>query len=166
MAKKRKSYFKQGIYSPLHPEKWILSEQSLPSNQAFKNKIVYRSSWEYHFCRYCDNNSSIISVSSEPFAVEYFYSLDNKKHRYYPDFIIKVIDTQNNIVIHLIEIKPYQEVKDAINGVQQRANMKPGTFKKRTFTAMKNNAKWKAARAYCESKGIKFTIITEKELGI
>jgi len=167
MAKKYKKYYKQGIYSPAHPEKWILSKNSLPSNSKNLNtKIVYRSSWEYHFCKYCDNTSSIISVSSEPFPIEYYYSIDNKKHRYYPDFIIKVKDKQNNIKLHLIEIKPYQEVKDAMEGVVKRSNMKEYTFKKRTMTAMKNSAKWKAAKEFCKEKNMIFTIITEKELGL
>jgi len=34
-----------------------------------------------------------------------------------------------------------------------------------SFEYIKNQAKWQAAKAYCEDKGMQFKIITEKDLG-
>ena len=60
----------------------------------------------------------------------------------------------------MIEIKP------------SRQCVKPKTPKRKTksymresFEFIKNQAKWSAAKQYCEDNNMKFKIITEKELG-
>ena len=52
--------------------------------------IICRSSWERRFCNYCDINENIIEWGSEEFFIPYVSPKDNRVHRYYPDFIIKV----------------------------------------------------------------------------
>ena len=73
-----KSGFKQGYYKPKYPQKY-----------RGEGPIIYRSSWERKFCYWCDHNMDVIYWISEPFSIPYFNLLDNKFHKYYPDFFFK-----------------------------------------------------------------------------
>ena len=68
--------------------------------------IIYRSSWELKFMKYCDNNPNVLEWGSEEVVIPYRSPLDGKVHRYYVDFYIKVRTTKNEIKKYLIEIKP------------------------------------------------------------
>ena len=117
--------------------------------------IIYRSLWERNFMKYCDENKNIIEWGSEELIVPYISPLDNKQHRYFPDFYIK---TKNGDKF-MVEIKPKKFTK-------------PPKPKKRITKAYmhetkewhRNQAKWKAARNVCEKLGWKFQIITEDHL--
>ena len=54
------------------------------------NNIICRSNWEKKFCQWCDTNESILLWASEEFSIPYRSPLDNRLHKYYPDFLIKV----------------------------------------------------------------------------
>jgi len=69
-------------------------------------KIVYRSLWERKFMVYCDMNESIISWASEEIVIPYRSPIDNRIHRYFPDFFIKVKQQTGEIKNMIIEIKP------------------------------------------------------------
>ena len=119
--------------------------------------IIYRSLWERSFMRYCDENKDIVEWGSEEIIVPYISPLDNKQHRYFPDFYIK---TKNGDKF-MVEIKPKKFTK-------------PPKPKKRVTKAYmhetkewhRNQAKWKAARNVCEKLGWKFQIITEDHLKV
>ena len=51
--------YKQGVYIPKKPEKWILGGK----------QIVYRSSYEYHFNVFCDESDFITKVTSETIEI-------------------------------------------------------------------------------------------------
>ena len=74
-----KSGYKQGYYKPKFPQKY-----------RGEGPIIYRSSWERKFCHWCDHNDDVIFWISEPFSIPYFNLLDNKFHKYYPDFFLKM----------------------------------------------------------------------------
>jgi hypothetical protein len=98
-----KSGFKQGYYQPANPHKY---NGALP--------IIYRSSWERKFCHWCDHNPDVISWMSEPFSVKYFNILDNRFHKYYPDFYIKLRkETSEGEVIeaYVVEVKPKAQLQ-------------------------------------------------------
>ena len=82
-----------------------------PSNrQKYKGditNIIYRSLWERNFMRYCDENKDIVEWGSEELIVPYISPLDNKQHRYFPDFYIK---TKNGDKF-MVEIKPKKFTK-------------------------------------------------------
>ena len=119
--------------------------------------IIYRSLWERSFMRYCDENKDIVEWGSEELIVPYISPLDNKHHRYFPDFYIK---TKNGDKF-MVEIKPKKFTK-------------PPKPKKRITKAYihetkewhRNQAKWKAAKNVCEKLGWKFQIITEDHLKV
>jgi hypothetical protein len=58
--------YRSGKYEPKNPEKYI----------GDIHNIIYRSSWEYRFCTYCDTNDAIVKWSSEPVSIDYYNPLD------------------------------------------------------------------------------------------
>jgi len=82
-------------YKPSHPEKY----------QGNPNNIICRSSWERKMCRWCDLNENIISWASEEFSIPYVSPVDNRVHRYYPDYLIKVKESTGKVKTYVIEVK-------------------------------------------------------------
>lgn len=62
-----------------------------------KTVPICRSTWEYSFCRWCDTNPNILEWASEPLSVPYFDPTTQKKRNYYPDFLIKVINKNDEV---------------------------------------------------------------------
>ena len=124
------------------------------------NSIVYRSSYELKFMNWCDLSSSISGWVSEEVAIPYRSPLDNKVHRYYPDFYIEVVEA-NTIKKYLIEVKPDRFTKPPRPGKR-----KTKRFLQEVAQYGVNEAKWKHAKDFCKAQGIEFRIVTEKELGI
>ena len=123
--------------------------------------IIYRSRWELKFMKWCDNNTNILQWASEEFFIPYRSPLDNKWHRYFPDFYMKVKESNGSVKQYVIEVKPL------------RQTVRPKTPKRKTkgyiyetLEYAKNQAKWKAAKEYCKDRRYEFKVVTEKELGI
>lgn len=124
-------------------------------------EIIYRSSWELKFMNWCDSNSSILEWGSETIIIPYKSPIDNKLHRYFVDFYIKVIDKDKLVTKYLIEIKPEKFTKPP-----QIPKKQTKRFIEEVFTYGVNQSKWKAANIFCEDRGWKFLVLTEKDLGI
>ena len=77
----------KGRYSPSYPRKY----KGNPSN------IIYRSLWERKFMVYCDLNENILEWGSEEIAIPYRSPIDNRVHRYFPDFYVKLKETTGKI---------------------------------------------------------------------
>jgi len=138
-------------YKPSNPEKY----------KGNYNNIICRSSWERKFCRWCDLNENVISWGSEEFFIPYVSPIDNKVHRYYPDFIIQVKESNGKNKTYLIEVKPK---KQTLPPVKKSKVTKNFIYETKTYAV--NQAKWKAAKEWCDDRLIEFKIITEYELGI
>jgi len=123
--------------------------------------VIYRSLWEARFMKWCDLNPSIMEWGSEIVIIPYISPVDNKVHRYFVDFYIKLKNNNNEIQKFLIEIKPERFTKPPL--VPKKKTKK---FIDEVFTYSINEAKWKAANEYCLDRKMKFLILTEKELGI
>lgn len=141
----------KGKYRPIHPEKY----KGDPTN------IIWRSLWERKFCVYCDSNTNIIEWQSEEFCIPYRSPIDNKIHRYFPDFFIKYKDTDGKIKSSLIEVKPLRQTAPPVKPKRQTKK-----YLSEAFEYAKNQAKWQAAREYCKDRMWEFKVLTEKELGI
>jgi|SRR6056300_212487 hypothetical protein len=139
------SKYYKGRYKPKFPEKY----KGDPSN------VVYRSSWELNCMTYFDKNPDIIWWASEELIIPYRSPIDGRKHRYFPDFIIK---TKNKEVI-VIEVKPLNQTSAP---KPQKKLTKKYLTEVQTWGV--NQAKWKAANEYCLDRGWKFTVVTEKQL--
>jgi hypothetical protein len=141
----------KGKYRPIHPEKY----KGDPTN------IIWRSLWERKFCVYCDSNTNIIEWQSEEFCIPYRSPIDNKIHRYFPDFFIKYKDTDGKIKSSLIEVKPLRQTAPPVKPKRQTKK-----YLSEAFEYAKNQAKWQAAREYCKDRMWEFKVLTEKELNI
>lgn len=111
--------------------------------------------------KWCDTNSSILEWGSETTVIPYKSPVDNKIHRYFVDFYIKVKNKDGLIKKYLVEIKPEKFTKPpAIPKVQTKR------FIEEVFLYGTNQAKWKQANQFCEDRGWQFLVLTEKDLGI
>ena len=141
----------KGRYQPNNPLKY---------KGNFKN-IIYRSLWEKKFMRYCDSNQNILEWGSEEYMIPYRSPLDNKIHRYFPDFYIKVNEKNGHIKKYLIEIKPKRQCVEP--KVQKN---KTRGYLYEVYEYARNQAKWKAAKSFCADRLWEFKVLTEDELGI
>ena len=139
-----KSY--RGLYRPTNPKKYVGNTK----------QIVYRSLLERRFMRYCDLNEDILYWASEELPVRYYNPLDKKYHRYFPDFVVKTVNNDK----YMIEIKPSRQ---AVKPKPPKKKTK--SYMRESFEYIKNQAKWQAAKSYCDDNGMQFKIITEKDLG-
>jgi|TARA_B100000287_G_C20015047_1_gene536118 hypothetical protein len=141
----------KGKFRPSKPKKY----KGDPTN------IVYRSLWELKFMRYCDSNNNIVKWSSEEIVIPYRSPIDNRFHRYFPDFYLKYKDNTGKLIEKVVEIKPAKQVQEP--KIQKRKTKKYVT---EVVTYAKNQAKWMAAEEFCKDRKWKFQILTEKELGV
>ena len=141
----------KSIFKPSHPRKY----------KGDARNINCRSSWERRFCNWCDINESILEWGSEEFWIPYLSPIDNRTHRYFPDFIIKVKESTGVIKTYVIEVKPKRQTKPPI---KKKRVSKSYIYEMKTYSV--NQAKWKAADEWCKDRKIEFKIITENELGI
>lgn len=123
--------------------------------------IIYRSSWELKFMNYCDMRPNILEWGSEEIVIPYRSPLDNKIHRYYVDFYVKVKDSDDNIKKYLIEIKPKKQTKEP-----KIPKRKTKSYVYEVTEYVKNQAKWAAAENFCLDKNWKFMILTEDNLNV
>ena len=125
-------------------------------------QIIYRSLWGKKFMEYCDLTENISQWQSEEFWIPYKSPLDNKVHRYFPDFFIKYRDALGKTRNVVIEVKPAKQLKMPKKNPKKRTK----SWADEVQTYVVNQAKWKAAESYCADRKYEFRIMTEKELGI
>ena len=108
-----------------------------------------------------DLNENILEWSSEEIALPYKSPLDDRIHKYYPDFYVKERLSDGTIKKYIIEIKP------------KKQTLEPKVPKRKTkgylYEVMeyaKNQSKWNSAREYCKDHGYEFKILTEDDLNI
>lgn len=118
--------------------------------------------WEKKFMIFCDLNSTIVEWGSEEVIIPYRCPTDGKVHRYYPDFYIKVVNKAGQKKKYLIEVKPKKQTIPP----NEKPKKKTATWKREVLTFMKNNAKWEAAKDFCEDRQMNFLILTEDHLGV
>lgn len=141
----------KGKFRPSNPKKY----KGDPTN------IVYRSLWELKFMNYCDKNQNILKWWSEELAIPYKSPIDNRIHKYFPDFYIKYVDTKGNVKESLIEIKPSKQVREP-----KKQKVRSKKYVSEVVEYAKNQAKWEAAKDYCDDRKWEFKVLTEHELGI
>ncbi|MFL2865547.1 MAG: TnsA endonuclease N-terminal domain-containing protein [Pirellulaceae bacterium] len=136
-----------------------------PSNrQKYKGdptQIIYRSLWERKFMQWCDKNENVLEWGSEEIIIPYISPVDNRVHRYFPDFYIRARTRNDGIKKFVIEVKPKAQCSPP--KPQRRKTRK---FLNEVKTYAVNDAKWKAAQDYCKDRRMTFMILTEKELKV
>ena len=135
-----------GRFVPTKPQKYLGN----PTN------IWYRSLWERRVMVHLDTNSSVLEWSSEEIVIPYLSPVDSRYHRYFPDFFVR---TTTGAII--LEVKPRAQSIMPEKKDNKRVTKR---YLEEVMTYGINQAKWKAAIEYCEDRGWKFKVITEKEL--
>ena len=123
--------------------------------------IIYRSLWERRVMVHLDENPGVIEWASEEIIIPYLSPIDGKWHRYFPDFFVRTKNKDGILEGTILEVKPYaQAVPPEVKTKKTRR------YIREVVTYGINQAKWKAATEYCETRNWKFKVITEKELGL
>lgn len=130
--------------------------------------ILYRSSWEFAFCRFCDLNDKVVKWSCESLEIPYKISNGNGKvetHRYYPDFYVEMRSNEDEDKYDklVIEIKPKHETQFPVKQKTQSLK-KMENYQYALMTYKKNLHKWSFTKEWCERRGLKYIIITEEDL--
>lgn len=125
-------------------------------------QIFFRSGWELKLMMRLDRDPNVNWWKSEEVIIPYISPVDNRMHRYFPDFIVntKSRDGKSSVTM-MIEVKP---AKQTVEPKKQKTMSK--RYINEVFTWGVNQAKWSAAEKYCHERGWKFCLFTEKELGI
>ena len=140
----------KGKYIPINPKKYVGNS----------SQVIYRSLWERKLMVYCDSNDNIIEWGSEEVIVPYRSPWDGKIHRYFPDFYMKVKQTNGTYKKFIIEVKPKAQCKEPTKTPKRKTRK----WYKEVQTWGINQAKWKSATDYCENRGMEFKILTEDHL--
>jgi len=118
-----------------------------------RKEPTYRSSWEFTFMLFCDNNPSVLQWASEPFMIPYTNPFSGKNTIYVPDFMMVYVDSKGKKHAEVIEVKPTKETTmETARSVRDRA------------AVALNLAKWAAANEFCKSYGMRFRVLTEKDI--
>jgi hypothetical protein len=113
----------------------------------------YRSSWELTVMRQLDENKYVLQWASESIAIQYKHPITGMIARYIPDLFVVYIDSSNTKHAELIEIKP-----------SSQTSLQESKSKTDKIQSIINAAKWKAAQAFCKAQGIRFRVMTEKDI--
>ena len=134
--------YASGKYQIKNPEKYM-----------GKRSPTYRSSWEFTFMSFCDNNPAVLNWASEAVTIPYFNPVKGKQTIYVPDFLVVYIDANQKQHTELVEIKPSTEV------TMESAR----SYRDKLMVAM-NMAKWAAADSWARANNMRFRVVTEFDI--
>ena len=140
----------KGRFIPKNPQKYA----------GDVSNIIWRSTWERQVMNWLDSSDNVVYWSSEELVIKYYSPVDNKIHRYFPDFIVKIKKRDGKVMTHVIEVKPEYQTK------QPTQKKKTKRFIEESITYVVNQSKWKAAEEFCKDRGWVFQVLTEKHRGM
>ena len=133
----------RGRFIPQNPEKYV----------GDASKIFFRSLWELQCMKFFDARPDMLKWGSEEVAIPYLSPEDHRAHNYFPDFFVEYRDRDGNVQREIIEVKPLHE-SDEKHAKSERSQA----------ALLVNEAKWKAAAMWCEDAGMKFRVLTERQI--
>ena len=134
--------YAQGKFQIQNPDKYV-----------GKGEPTYRSSWEFAFMQFCDNNPAVVQWASEAIHVNYRNPFTGKNTIYVPDFLIIYMDKNGKRHGEVVEIKPSKETTmEAAKSQRDKAAVALNMFK------------WEAARKFCAAQGLRFRIVKEQDI--
>ena len=152
MSFANKSY--KGIFKPKNPSKY----------KGDANNIVYRSSWEVRVMKWLDDNPNVIWWASEELPIPYKSPIDQKIHRYFPDFIVRLKQRGGKETTLILEIKPESQTKKPIYEGKNMTAKKLDSYIHSTKVWITNQAKFKAAQRWADARGYRFGVVDENFL--
>jgi hypothetical protein len=141
----------QGRYTVQHTDKYVGNVGA----------VFYRSMWELKFMKWCDNNPAVLQWGSEEIVIPYLSPVDGRIHRYFVDFFIKLRNRHGEEQRYLIEIKPQRFTQPPTRPARQTRR-----YVQEAMSYAVNQSKWEHAQRFCDKHGLKFLVLTERELGI
>lgn len=141
----------KGKFRPKFPEKYI----------GDVTNIIYRSLWELRLMRYFDSHTHVVKWGSEEVVIPYRSPVDNRIHRYFPDFYVQMRTSENKINTLIIEVKPYAQTLEPVKKSERSRK-----YINEVLTYGVNQAKWRAADEFCRDRNWQFKIMTEKDIGV
>mgnify|MGYP001381343740 CR=1 FL=1 len=144
-----KSGFIQGYYDIRNPNKYF-----------GPTPIIIRSSYEYKFATFCDYDPRVIKWSSEPFFIKYFYTIDGKYHKYYPDFLFSM-KKEDKVENYVVEIKPKSQLMPP-KAPKKNSVKSLLSYKRAAETYIKNKCKLAALKQYAQVNNYKLLVLTEQ----
>ena len=142
----------KGYFKPKNPQKY----------KGDPNNVIYRSRWESLVMSKLDQHPDVIWWQSEETVIPYRSPIDGRFHRYFVDFTVKMKDANGKLKTVLIEVKPFAQTRPPVIVEGKKSKR----YIQEVMTWGVNEAKWKAAKDYCEDRKFEFMILTEKELGL
>jgi hypothetical protein len=136
------SKYSSGKYQVKNPEKYM--GKRLPN---------YRSSWEFTFMSFCDNNPAVLNWVSEGVKIPYYNPVSGKQTIYVPDFLVVYVDANQRQHTELVEIKPSKE-----------ATMESARSYRDKLSVAINMAKWAAADSWARANNMRFRVVTEFDI--
>lgn len=140
----------QGNYTVKRPDKYL----------GDPNNVRYLSSWELKFFEFCDNNENILKWASEEIPIQYgkpdIRTGAIVSSIYLPDIFLVYKTKDGKVKKRLIEIKPHAQTKPS-------RSRKADKRAREQYTYIVNQCKWDAAQKWCDSRGIEFKVLTEKD---
>jgi hypothetical protein len=103
----------------------------------------------------------VVEWSNEEIVIPYLSPVDNRWHRYFPDFFVRVLNKNGLREAMILEVKPKSQSQPPVKKTKITRK-----YINEVMTWGVNEAKWKAADVYCNERGWKFRVITEEHLGI
>ncbi len=167
----KKGQTHQGYYKVKNLEKYIGDPEL----------VIYRSSWELKFCKYCDVSPSILRWSSEPVKIPYYDRVSKLEEcskfglnpndptnwevkNYNTDFWFELDRGNNEIEKIFVEIKPSKQLKKPIPPDKDSSLKVQKQFNKAAKEYIINEAKFAAMKEWATKNGCKFYVFTEEIL--
>ena len=145
----KRSRFRQGYYKLENHDKYT----------GDPSQIIYRSTYEHKFCRYCDLTNEVVNWSSEPFSIKYYDPVNKKEREYHVDFFIRVAKN-GTMTNYLVEVKPKAKLQMPI--IESRQTLKRlQQYNRDMEEFIITKAKKEAAEQYAHAMGYKYILVTE-----
>ena len=158
----------QGYYKLENKEKYIGDPEL----------IIYRSSWEFAFCRYCDMAPSVLRWSSEPISIPYYDRVSKLEEcvklglnpndpanwevrKYNTDFWYETDNGDGTTEKLFIEIKPSYKLKKPIPPAPDALLKDQRKFNQAAKEYLINEAKFAAINEWAARNRCKFYVFTE-----
>lgn len=152
----------KGWYKVLNQQKLIKPlDEYMQSTKQKDNEfyVQFKSALErIAFC-YADLNPKVKRFAVEPFNIQYIKPTDGQVHRYFIDMFLEFVTGDK----FLVEIKSFSETV-APTAPKVKSPRAVLNYKQRLETYIINQAKWKAAGEFAATRGLKFIVLTEKQL--
>jgi hypothetical protein len=134
--------YANGKFTVKNPEKYM--GKKLPT---------YRSSWEFAFMNFCDNNPAVLNWTSESVKIPYYNPVSGKNTIYVPDFLIVYVDANQKQHTEVVEVKPSTET-----------TMESARSYRDKLSVAINMAKWAAEDSWARANNMRFRVITEYDI--